>query len=341
MSKKVFVPGEVLRAADVNTYLTGTRNVVINGGFDFWQRGSSFTITSTGVWTSDRWLHIGNGSGSTRTISRQTFAPADIPVQGGDYDFFFRYNQSVAGSGATANALVTRIEDVRTLANGKAVLSFYAKADSARTVGAYLIQRFGSGGSGDVTTASQTFNLTTAWQRFTAVYDVPSISGKTIGAGSYLQLEFTMPLNVVQTVEFFGVQLEEGQTATPFQRNGANIQQELAACQRYYEKSYNIDVAPGTSSDNGITTHFGSTDPAGNITAHIRYAVPKRVVATPIMWTQSGTSGQWQYSRNGASGSATALTYRVGQNAANIYVATGSAWVVAELFGHWAVDAEL
>jgi hypothetical protein len=258
MSKKVFVPGEVLRAADVNTYLTGTRNVVINGGFDFWQRGSSFTITSTGVFVSDRWLHIGNGSGSTRTISRQTFAPADIPVQGGDYDFFFRYNQSVAGSGATANALVTRIEDVRTLANGKAVLSFYAKADAARTVGAYLIQRFGSGGSGDVTTASQTFNLTTAWQRFTAVYDVPSISGKTIGDGSYLQLEFTMPLNVVQTVDFFGVQLEEGSVATPFQRNGANIQQELAACQRYYFRLNSINAFSAVGTGGAFNTTQGA-----------------------------------------------------------------------------------
>jgi hypothetical protein len=47
-----------------------------------------------------------------------------------------------------------------------------------------------------------------------------------------------------------GVQLETGSTATEFERRP--IGTELALCKRYYDKSYNIGVAPATATRNGM-----------------------------------------------------------------------------------------
>ena len=42
--------------------------------------------------------------------------------------------------------------------------------------------------------------------------------------------------------------LDEGVNPEPIKRH---IQQELALCERYYEKSYNVNTAPGTASTEG------------------------------------------------------------------------------------------
>jgi len=48
--------------------MSGGKNAVINGGFDIWQRGTSFTTLNNYI--ADRWYWGGAGTG--RTISRQT-----------------------------------------------------------------------------------------------------------------------------------------------------------------------------------------------------------------------------------------------------------------------------
>jgi hypothetical protein len=76
---------------------------------------------------------------------------------------------------------------------------------------------------------------------------LPSISGKTIGTSDALYLllfvsagtDFnarTGSLGIQSnTFEFWGVQVEYGSKATPFQTATGTIQGELAACQRYFQ----------------------------------------------------------------------------------------------------------
>jgi hypothetical protein len=238
------------------TYQPVSHNYVINGAFDVWQRGTSFTNPATNDFLADRWLVVYDGSGATRTLSRQAFTPADLNATGfGEGQFFIRYAQT-AGTGGTFNQLRTRVEDVRTLAGQTATISFWAKAAAEVTTPAAsgILQNFGSGGSSSITQAfGSTITIGTTWQRFSITATIPSISGKTIGAGNYLEIILRLPLNnTTFTIDIWGVQLEAGSVATPFKRHAPSLQGELAACQRYYQfaSTENITYATGqTNSD--------------------------------------------------------------------------------------------
>jgi hypothetical protein len=207
------------------------RNVILNSAFDIWQRGTSASV-NPGVDAylgPDRWKTFNGASGSSATVSQQAFASGNA-IAGYESPFHLR----VALSGFTAGNfdITNRIEDVRTFAGQTATLSFWAKADASRTLNVYLEQGFGSGGSSLAYPMSVSASLTTSWQRFSFTVDVTSISGKTVGAGSFLAAIFRLTSNA--TLDLWGVQMEAGSVATTYQRNGASIQAELAACQRYY-----------------------------------------------------------------------------------------------------------
>lgn len=219
--------------ADLITPPSGS-NAIINGAFDIWQRGTSFTYTTVFNYTADRWMIICNGTGAY-TASQQTFTPGTAPVAGYEGKNFLRLAVT-SMSGASATGIFQRIEDVRTYAGQTVTLSFWAKADATRVVTPQIAQIFGTGGSSAVTTTGTGVSLTTSWVRYTQSFTVPSVSGKTITSDSSLELGFMVPLNTVETIDIWGVQLEAGSSATAFKRNASNIQGELAACQRYFER---------------------------------------------------------------------------------------------------------
>jgi hypothetical protein len=250
MAKKNFVAGEVLRAADVNEYLTSSQNLIINGAFEINQRAFTSTTTS-GTLGFDRWRLI--NAGGTATYSAQTFTPGEAPGEGYEFKNFARI-QTVGQSGTTVQTTLRQyIEDVRTLANQTATLSFWAKANSGTPkIAVEVFQNFGTGGSpsSNVDIYVNQFTLSTSWARYSLSFEVPSIIGKTFGTNNndYLGLNLwvsagsnfdarTGSLGVQNnTFDFWGVQLEEGSTATPFSRNANSIAGELAACQRYYQQ---------------------------------------------------------------------------------------------------------
>lgn len=232
-------PGDSQLATRVGTLETKnnqiplSQNYIINGAFDIWQRGTSF---SSAGYTADRWAIVA-ASGQTVSVSQQTFTPGSAPVAGYEGTYFSRLLWSGTPSGTFW--FTQRVEDVRTFAGQTATLSFWAKATSNTSVFTPMIeQNFGSGGSAGVSVTSSAINITTSWQRFTATFSVPSIAGKTIGANSYLDVR---PLNggssvAGNSIDIWGVQLEAGSNATPFRRNSPSIQAELAACHRYYKR---------------------------------------------------------------------------------------------------------
>jgi hypothetical protein len=266
------------------------KNQVINGAFDVWQRGTSFTVTGTEsvVYKADRWSIQADGSTTTRTISRQAFTPGTAPVAGYEGNYFLRYAQTTAGNNSY-NFLTTRLENVTTYAGQTVTLSFWAKADAARTVSTNIVQNFGSGGSGSVSSTAQNNSLTTSWQRFTYTVTLASISGKTIGTSSFVELTFQLPSGAITpTIDIWGVQFEASNVATAFQTATGTIQGELAACQRYYFKH------PATGANSPINT--GSYYTSTNVGTIVPFPVPMRVA--PTFSVASGTDF-YQAVRNG------------------------------------------
>jgi hypothetical protein len=285
-AKTTYANGDVFSASDIND-TNGTlnlaagapwaagKNKIINGDMRVSQRGTTFSNPANFAYLLDRYAIYYDGTGATRTISQQTFTPGTAPAAPYEGANFFRYAQTVAGSGNTVNLIYQRVEDVRTLAGTSAVLSVWLKADSARTVTATARQYFGSGGSGDVNTGfTGSASVTTAWQRFSFTISMPSISGKTIGTSSALEIQLALPSGTTPTIDIWGLQLEQGSTATAFQTATGTIQGELAACQRYYQR-FGGETAYQTlgSSYNVSTTKTN---------AIIALPVPMRVIPTSL-----------------------------------------------------------
>jgi hypothetical protein len=248
------------------------KNKIINGDFSVWQRGTSFSSPSDDTYSSaDRWKVSRDGS-PTFTVSQQAATPAAIT--GYDPQYYLRYNVTSLGS-ATSFGARQRIEDVRTLAGQTVTVSFWIKSDATRAIDFYWQQNFGSGGSTTVTSSAISMgNATTSWQRLSQSFTITSISGKTIGAGNYLAAIIILP-GATQTTDIWGVHLEAGPTATPFQTATGTIQGELAACQRYYYRA-----VAGTGY--GILAPVAYANTTTQATGNIQFPVTMRIAPTSL-----------------------------------------------------------
>ena len=215
-------------ALNAMPYDAASTNLLINGGFDVWQRGTSFSASG---YSADRWTLACNGSGATMAITQQAFTLGQTDVSENP-QYYLRYNQSVAGSGGTYNILQQRVENVLLLSGKTVTLSFYAKAAAATSVYTYANQNFGSGGSSDVGVMGATISVGTSWVKYTQTFEMPSVSGKTVGANSYTYFGFVMPNNATFTFNIAQVQLNYGAVALPFVPRP--FADELRLCQRYY-----------------------------------------------------------------------------------------------------------
>jgi hypothetical protein len=96
-----------------------TQNPVLNSDFGIWQRGTSFVNPTSASYIADRLRAAFNGTGATRTLSRQAFAAGTAPVAGYEGQYYYRFSQTVAGTGGTSLQPVNlSIEDVGTGARG-------------------------------------------------------------------------------------------------------------------------------------------------------------------------------------------------------------------------------
>jgi hypothetical protein len=207
-------------------------NAVINGGFDVWQRGTSFTAAT--VYTADRWQ---KGGGANYTVTRQTSG-----LTGFTYCLRAQRNSGATTTNTTDIAQAMETETSLKFAGKAVALSFWARAGanyssassalSVRLIGGTgTDQTVFAGYTGSADQISTSVTLTTSWQRF-------SVTGTVSSNITELSPYFSFaPVGTAGAADYFeiaGVQLELGSIATSFTRAGGTVQGELAACQRYY-----------------------------------------------------------------------------------------------------------
>ena len=312
----------------------GFKNRIINGNFDLWQRGTSFTGETANLYTADRW-QILPGTGGTIDVTRQAFTVGQTDVPGNPR-YFMRVDITTGGSGSTE--FRNKAEDVTWRAGLPVTLSFYAKGSVARNLTVRFRQNFGTGGSATAGVTLGTAAITTSWQKFTFTFTASSISGKTIGTAHTHFVEFNAfwDNSVTGSVDLSQTQIEIGGAATAFEERPFAV--ELALAQRYYFKTYDLATAPGTSTNDGVLN--AGTDVLSSGVHHIRlfyvHPVPMRATPTVTLYSENGTSAKWL--GTGADRAAATIAGS-DENATSLEVTTASG-TDARVRGHIVGDAE-
>jgi len=146
------------------------------------------------------------------------------------------------------------------------------------------------------------------------------------------------------TWQVTGVQLEQNTSATPFERRLYG--QELANCQRYFEKSYESATIPGTASATGYAASVVSSNtvPIGQAYSQICFNVSKRASPTVTLYGYQGGSGKVSnWNTGGDLATSSGLSYTTSPQGFNAYNASGATLTTSN-FGviyHWIASIEL
>jgi hypothetical protein len=237
-------------------------NHVINGGFDIWQRGTTSLATATSFltgYTADRWQLWRGSYVSGATCSRQTISASVAGLQYGA-----RVQRTSGNAALNGINFSNGFETVNSipLAGKTVTLSAWIKA-GADFSGANLLMRAVSGTgtdqripstyTGASTFISSAITPTASYVRYSATATVSSAATQI---GVYFQYTPTGTAGVDDWFEVAGVQLEIGDTATSFRRNGQNYGEEFASCQRYYQRLEGTTAiyATGVGTGSTVTT---------------------------------------------------------------------------------------
>jgi len=248
------------------------RQALINGNFDVWQRGTSIAMTAANAYTADRWYAETATAGTDKTVSRQdgtgvegSYYCARVAMVG-DVDELLTFSQALES------------QDSIKFRGKKLTLSFYARggaefvADNPTLV---CKIRTGKGTDqkvlafttlADAISADET--LTTGWQKFT-ITTTNVIASDITQIG--ISFAFTHAGAGVTTnyFEVTQVQLCAGGVALPFMPK--SFEDELRACQRYYERFGGDGINVYKRFGNGL--NYSTT-----INAFIlEFKVPKRI----------------------------------------------------------------
>lgn len=343
------------------------KNYIINSDMRIAQRGTSFAAIAHLAYGLDRWKYEKSGA-MVHTESQDTDVPTVVQA---DYLFqnSLRLNLTTPDTAIAAGDFCFIQQYVEgynwvNLAQKPFTVSFWVKATLP---GIYCVA-FSNFGADRSYVAEYTISSSNTWEKKTVTVSASPSAGSwnystgiglrviwTLAAGTDFQTSANMwntgnllatanQVNGVSTgatdFRITGVQLNEGYEALPFRLFGGDREREIQACQRYYEKSYNIDVNPGTV----ILQGARGTDVSGQAALQGSYITRKRTSPTHTFWNpDTGTQGEVRYRNTLGAGGAGAVNavptqLSVGETA---YVADGASQDNFFALWHFTADAEL
>lgn len=285
------------------------QNKLINGAFDYWQRGSSFP-GAVNIYTADRWKYEEEASSTmVLSVSRSTDLP---PGSNSLYSLQLAVTTAQASIGASQYSdLVQSIEGnvLRGFKGKKFLLSFWVKSNK---VGTYC-STFRNGSYNKTLVKEFTVNSANTWEKkiIRATHDLTGTWSYDTSAGlrvvfclaaganyrktkdswlsedglcSTSQVNFADTIgNTFQIADVCLVEDNEEQTRNPdFVYAGRDVFEELQLCQRYY----NINEPPGWTFDNTSysAAQVGNTRPMGR---GFRFPVIMRIIPSVALTTSS------------------------------------------------------
>ncbi|MEC4341212.1 hypothetical protein VPH13_21005 [Stenotrophomonas pavanii] len=263
------------------------RNLLINGALQFWQRRNAGRVgvgagsLGAQAFVADRFAHA--ALSCTQDVQRVVY---DGAQRGYPDDTRSIVVCTVSGATPGSSAwLGQKIEGVRSI-SGDLTVSVWANSDVAgRKIGVRVIQNFGSGGSpaSEVATEAGVFVLAEGASRQSITVMLPSTRGKALGAAGNDHIYVVFDLcgggyggalsGQNGAFGFTQFQVEPGRAATHFDWRLPGV--ELALCQRYYEKSYNLDIPPNTAHNEGREA-FSINSPGMAHYQSVRFQTAKR-----------------------------------------------------------------
>jgi hypothetical protein len=350
------------------------RNKIINGDMLIAQRGTTFSVAVSSQYTVDRW----NVSSEIPARPGRGDITQSNDVPNFEFQSSLRFTTTTISN---ANTQFLEIEqyiegyDARDLINQPIIVSFWVKSNKTGTYSVHL-NNAGNGVTPDRSYVAEYNINTNNWEKKT-IYVSPIDASQGVWNwtnGRGLKLGFTLAgassnvaplLNSWVTGDFItssnqtnlldttgntflitGVQLEKGPTPTPFEHRPFGT--ELASCQRYFEKSYNVNVTPGTASvySGAEYSRFGYVDSVNGEYYTCKFVVTKRNVPAVIFYSpKTGLPGVWSDTSTAGTPDKTVqiVTPGGGYNGVRSIVANirfiPSVYVA--IAGHWTADAEL
>jgi hypothetical protein len=330
-------------------------NLVINGDFRIDQRrgdGTAYTSATTPVNSDDtilldRWILLSDGndivdvSQETSTVPAGSYAAIKLDVETGNKKFGIL--QVIEGK--DAEALIGGVGSLSfqarrtgtSIANLRAgVIAWSSTVDA---VTSDVVNAWGGAGTNPTLVANWTFEntpaslatLTTGFQTF-KIENISIDTASTTNVAVFIWID-DVTTTITDVIYITDVQLVPGANSTSFPRR--SHAEELALCQRYYEKTYNQAVIPSTSTEAGAVR---LTDPvvAGSISIHFKTV--KRAAPTMTGYSTTGASGKYRDLTTGADFNITLED--IGDSGCHASLATSGA--IDEFKGfHWTAESEL
>jgi hypothetical protein len=293
-------------------------NVIINGGFEIYQRGAGSTnYINTNIYHPDRWgifrAGFATGASGLQVSTGLTGMPFGHRVQrvsGNASGNFIMMGQPIE----TINSELLQGQTVTFSAWIRRGANF---SGSSNNLTMNIEQGTGTNSTHwigyNLTPINELKPITEGWVRHTLTGTISS-TAKSIGVSFSYTPTGTAGAN--DWFEVTGVQLEAGTVATPFKRHSPSIQAEIAACQRYYFR-HSIGTSTGAYLPGGVAVAITGTV----LDIHIPHKVSMRSGVSSV---ETGLLGFYNWRTNGSISGGTIALYSGSTEASTIRYTHGS-----------------